>query len=89
MIGYYLLLAVAVLLAISLGRSWWKTGHLLATPLPKPYRDRESQEDVWRQRYPAESLLVDLDREFGLEDFPLDTTTPIAAIVDAVLETRP
>jgi len=34
----------------------------------------------------SESLLLDLDREFGLEEFPLDKQTTIGRIVHAVLE---
>jgi len=142
-VGYYVLIGLAVCVALALAWSWWRTGAFGARAVPARYRNRGSQEAVWRDRYPGEaiavaervlqvvcdafrfaakdhflvapddkvaeiygavyprrgiwllqfademeleSLLMDLDREFGLHEFPLDKETSIARIVDAVLE---
>ena len=142
MAGYYVLIGLVVYVALALAWSWWRTGSFGARVAPARYRNRGSQEAVWRDRYSGaslevadrvlcavcdafrfaakdcflfapddkvaeiyravyprwriwllqfgdemelESLLLDLDREFGLDEFPLDKETTIGRIVDAVL----
>jgi len=142
-VGYYVLIGLAVCVALALAWSWWRTGTFGATVTPARYRKRGSQEAVWTDRHPGtsldvaervlhlvcdafrfaakdrflfapddkvaeiygavyprrgisllqfademelESLLLDLDREFALDEFPLDKETTIGRIVDAVLE---
>ena len=43
------LLAILVWGAISVLWDWRRSGRVLCFPIPCPYRDRESQEGVWRQ----------------------------------------
>lgn len=143
MVGYYVLIGLVVYVALALAWSWWRTGSFGARLAPARYRNRGSQEAVWRDRYSGaslevadrvlcavcdafrfaakdrflfapddrlmdiyravyprwriwllqfgdemelESLLLDLDRDFGLDEFPLDKETTIGHIVEAVLE---
>jgi hypothetical protein len=45
---------IVIALSIVFGIVWdsYRSGRAFCTPLPLPYRHRESQEQVWRHRYP-------------------------------------
>ena len=49
MTGYVILLLLALLIAVGILWESWRSGRLFCTPLPRPYRDRQSQKAVWRQ----------------------------------------
>jgi hypothetical protein len=52
--GYMTLIGfVAVISLVSLEICWksWRSGRAFCIPLPRPYQNRESQDDIWRQRY--------------------------------------
>ena len=44
------LLTVLTLVAISVLWDWRRSGRPFCSPIPRPYRDRDSQEAAWRQR---------------------------------------
>lgn len=48
MIWYLLLVLLALLIASGILWESWRSGRLFCGPLPRPYRDRQSQESVWR-----------------------------------------
>ncbi len=54
-----LLIAVA-LIGLQILWDWRRSGRLWCGPIPLPYRKRESQEGVWRERY-GHDLLADID----------------------------
>jgi len=46
-----ILIVIVALVALSLLWDWRRSGRIFRAPIPRPYRDRDSQEDVWRRRY--------------------------------------
>ncbi len=57
---YYIVMAViAALAVVSILRASWRSGRFLCEPIPVPYRDRESQQTAWQQRYG--DMLVETD----------------------------
>ena len=44
--------AVPVVLALQLLWNQWQTGWFFSIRMPRPYRDRQSQEAAWKSRYP-------------------------------------
>jgi hypothetical protein len=54
----YILFAVIVAVVVA-GLLWdWRlSGRMFRVPIPYPYRDRTSQEAIWRERYGAEHFL--------------------------------
>lgn len=71
MIWYGLLILPLILLIADVLWDWKRSGRLFYEPLPRPFRDRPSQADAWRQACPAESsdkadrLLITLCEAFG------------------------
>ena len=54
---WYLLLALLlVVVAATVVRDWMRSGRPFCVPLPRPFRDRQSQEAAWRQACQDESL---------------------------------
>jgi hypothetical protein len=52
--GYIILIVFLVIVgfvSISVFVDWRRSRRMFCTPIPRPYRDRDSQENVWRQRY--------------------------------------
>jgi hypothetical protein len=47
---------VAVLFGVEISWKSWRSGGVLCTPLPQPYRHRQSQEAAWRQHYVGEAM---------------------------------
>ena len=47
--GYLILLLLALLIAALILWESWRSGRLFCVPLPRLFRDRQSQEPVWRQ----------------------------------------
>lgn len=55
--GYLILAGIVALVAANLIWNSWRSGRAFCSPLPQPFRSRESQEDAWRRRYyNAESM---------------------------------
>ena len=54
--GYLILIGIVALVAVGILWDSWRSGRVLCSPLPKPYRNRETREAVWRQRYDAEAM---------------------------------
>ena len=54
-----LLIAVA-LIGLQVLWDWRRSGRLWCGPIPLPYRNRESQEGIWRERY-GHDMLADID----------------------------
>jgi hypothetical protein len=50
---------IAALAVVSILRASWRSGRFLCEPIPVPYRDRESQQTAWQQRYG--DMLVETD----------------------------
>jgi hypothetical protein len=50
------LIIVAVLFGLEISWKSWQSGRAFCTPLPRPYRDRQSQETAWRQRYAGDAM---------------------------------
>lgn len=57
--GYILLLAIGLLVVLGILRESWQSGRLFCAPLPRPYRNRDSQQDEWRGRYGEDADEVD------------------------------
>jgi hypothetical protein len=54
----YIVLAVIFCgIAVGLLWDWWHSGWLGRRPIPRPYRNRASQEALWRERYQGNQLL--------------------------------
>ena len=50
MTTFYVVLVILTLVAMSLFWDWWRSGQIFCLPIPRPYRDRDSQEAAWRYR---------------------------------------
>jgi propanediol dehydratase small subunit len=50
------LLVVVALMGLELLWDWRRSGRLFCTPLPRPYRDRDSQQGIWQGRFDQDEL---------------------------------
>jgi hypothetical protein len=50
--GIVIMVVVVIVALVALGVLWdsWRSGRAFCTPVPRPYRNRDSQEVVWRDR---------------------------------------
>ena len=58
-IFYIVMAVIAALAVVSILWASWGSGRLFREPIPAPYRDRESQQTAWQQRYGDPLLNVD------------------------------
>ena len=49
-IGLSTLAVIVALVALGVLWDWWRSGRAFCTPIPRPYRNRDSHKAVWRQR---------------------------------------
>jgi len=51
--GIVIMVVVVIVALAALGVLWdsWRSGRAFCTPIPRPYRNRDSQEAVWQDRY--------------------------------------
>ena len=70
--GIVIMVLVVIVALVALGVLWdsWRSGRALCSPIPRPYRNRDSQETVWRDRFgeglgDADAVLTMLCEAFG------------------------
>ena len=59
MTWYMLPIMLTLLIFASILWGWRRSGRIFCHPLPRPFRDRQSQESTWRQAYPEKMFMAD------------------------------
>ena len=70
--GIVIMVVVVIVALVAVGVLWdsWRSGRAFCTPIPRPFRNRDSQEAVWRDRCSeglgdADTVLTMLCEAFG------------------------
>jgi hypothetical protein len=57
--GFLILLGLPILVAVAIAWDSWRSGKAFRSPLPRRYRNRDSQEAIWHERYSGEMGIAD------------------------------
>ncbi|MDY0170544.1 MAG: hypothetical protein RBS80_28650 [Thermoguttaceae bacterium] len=53
--GLLIVLGILALVVVAVGWDSWRSGKAFCSPIPRRFRDRESQEAIWQERIPGET----------------------------------